>query len=63
VKDKPGRLEAADRGTVFLDEIADLPQPLQTKLLRFLHEQRFERVGGQQTIRVSPEAADALAGC
>ncbi len=52
VKDKPGRLEAADHGTVFLDEIADLPQALQTKLLRFLHEQCFERVGGQQTIRV-----------
>jgi NtrC-family two-component system response regulator AlgB len=52
VKDKPGRLEAADKGTVFLDEIADLTPPLQTKFLRFLQEQRFERVGGQQTIEV-----------
>lgn len=51
-KDKPGRLEAADGGTVFLDEIADLTPPLQTKFLRFLQEQRFERVGGQQTIQV-----------
>jgi NtrC-family two-component system response regulator AlgB len=52
VKDKPGRLEAADGGTIFLDEIADLPQPIQTKLLRFLQERCFERVGGNQTIRV-----------
>jgi two-component system, NtrC family, response regulator AlgB len=52
VKDKPGRLEAADGGTVFLDEIADLSSPLQTKLLRFVQEQTFERVGGERTIRV-----------
>ena len=52
VKDKPGRLEAADGGTVFLDEIADLPVPLQAKLLRFLQERRFERVGGAVTIEV-----------
>ncbi|HTY56706.1 MAG TPA: sigma-54 dependent transcriptional regulator, partial [Candidatus Binataceae bacterium] len=52
IKDKPGRLEAADTGTVFLDEIADLTSALQIKFLRFLQEQRFERVGGQQTIQV-----------
>ncbi len=52
IKDKPGRLEAADGGTVFLDEIADIPPSLQTKFLRFLQEQRFERVGGQHTIQV-----------
>ncbi len=52
VKDKPGRLEAADGGTVFLDEIADLPVALQAKLLRFLQERRFERVGGAATIEV-----------
>jgi len=52
VKDKRGRLEAADSGTVFLDEIADLTPPLQTKFLRFLQEQRFERLGGQETIAV-----------
>ena len=52
IKDKPGRLEAANRGTVFLDEIGDLSGPLQTKFLRFVQEQSFERVGGMQTIRV-----------
>jgi NtrC-family two-component system response regulator AlgB len=51
-KDKPGRLEAANHGTVFLDEVADLTPPLQTKFLRFVQEQCFERVGGDQTIRV-----------
>ncbi|HUY19878.1 MAG TPA: sigma-54 dependent transcriptional regulator [Candidatus Binataceae bacterium] len=52
VKDKRGRLESADRGTVFLDEIADLSGSLQTKFLRFVQEQSFERVGGERTIRV-----------
>jgi NtrC-family two-component system response regulator AlgB len=52
IKDKPGRLEAADCGTVFLDEIGDLSPALQTKFLRFVQEQSFERVGGMQTIRV-----------
>jgi len=52
VKDKPGRLEAAHRGTVFLDEIADLSPPLQSKFLRFVQEQSFERVGGDDTIEV-----------
>ena len=52
VKDKPGRLEAADRGSAFLDEIADLSPRLQTKFLRFVQEQQFERVGGEQTLRV-----------
>jgi NtrC-family two-component system response regulator AlgB len=51
-KDKPGRLEAADRGTVFLDEIADLTPALQTKFLRFAQEQSFERIGGDRTIQV-----------
>jgi NtrC-family two-component system response regulator AlgB len=52
VKDKPGRVEAADGGTVFLDEIADLSGQLQTKFLRFVQEQSFERVGGDRTIKV-----------
>ncbi|HUA33849.1 MAG TPA: sigma-54 dependent transcriptional regulator [Candidatus Binataceae bacterium] len=52
IKDKPGRLEAANNGTVFLDEIAELPGTLQTKFLRFLQDERFERVGGEQTIQV-----------
>ena len=53
IKDKPGRLEAADRGTVFLDEIAELPLTLQTKFLRFLQDGCFERIGGDQTIKVN----------
>jgi NtrC-family two-component system response regulator AlgB len=52
IKDKPGRVEAADGGSVFLDEIADLSLPLQTKFLRFVQEQSFERVGGERTIKV-----------
>jgi NtrC-family two-component system response regulator AlgB len=52
IKDKPGRLEAANGGTVFLDEIAELPLSLQTKFLRFLQEELFERVGGDRTIKV-----------
>jgi two-component system, NtrC family, response regulator AlgB len=51
-KDKPGRLEAAAEGTVFLDEIGELSPALQGKLLRFLEEKRFERVGGAATIAV-----------
>src|ERR1700683_4301548 len=52
IKDKPGRLEAANGGTVFLDEIAELPLSLQTKFLRFLQDELFERVGGDRTIKV-----------
>ncbi len=51
-KDKPGRLEAAEGGTVFLDEVGELPLELQSKLLRFLEEHRFEHVGGDETITV-----------
>jgi DNA-binding NtrC family response regulator len=51
-KDKPGRLEAAQSGTVFLDEVGELPPDLQAKLLRFLEEHRFERVGGSDTITI-----------
>ena len=49
---KVGRFELADRGTIFLDEIGDLPMELQAKLLRVLQEGEFERVGGTQTIKV-----------
>jgi two-component system, NtrC family, response regulator AlgB len=52
IKDKPGRLEGANGGTVFLDEIADLSPALQAKFLRFVQEQSFERVGGEHTIHV-----------
>ena len=52
IKDKPGRLEAANGGSVLLDEIAELSPALQSKFLRFLEDERFERVGGEQTIKV-----------
>jgi NtrC-family two-component system response regulator AlgB len=51
-KDKPGRVEAADGGTLFLDEVGELPLELQAKLLRFIEEHRFERVGGAATATV-----------
>lgn len=50
---RKGRFEAAENGTIFLDEIGDLPPALQTKLLRVLQEKEFERVGGNITIRVN----------
>ncbi|HHW44598.1 response regulator [Desulfofundulus thermobenzoicus] len=49
---KLGRFELADRGTIFLDEIAEMPLPMQAKLLRVLQEMSFERIGGTETIRV-----------
>jgi len=49
---KRGLLETADGGTVFLDEIGEMTPPLQAKLLRFLEERAFKRVGGLQDIRV-----------
>jgi len=49
---KKGRLEVADGGTIFLDEIGELTLPLQVKLLRVLQEREFERVGGTVTIKV-----------
>jgi len=48
-----GRFQLADRGTLFMDEIGDLPLELQPKLLRVLQEQEFERLGSTRTIRVN----------
>jgi PAS domain S-box-containing protein len=53
IRDKKGRFELADDGSVFLDEVAELPRDLQVKLLRFLQTRRFERVGGEATISVN----------
>ncbi|HDI60650.1 MAG TPA: sigma-54-dependent Fis family transcriptional regulator, partial [Desulfobacteraceae bacterium] len=50
---KKGRFELADGGTLFMDEIGDLPLPLQVKLLRVLQEKSFERVGGTKPITVN----------
>ncbi len=50
---KKGKIELALGGTVFLDEIGDITPELQTKLLRFLQEKEFERVGGTKPIRVN----------
>ncbi|MFQ6094221.1 MAG: sigma-54-dependent transcriptional regulator, partial [bacterium] len=52
LKDKKGRFELAHGGTIFLDEVGDLRADLQAKLLRFLQEREFERVGGAETIKV-----------
>jgi transcriptional regulator with GAF, ATPase, and Fis domain len=52
VKDKPGRFELADAGTIFLDEIGEISEGFQLKLLRVLQEGELERVGGTQTIKV-----------
>jgi two-component system NtrC family response regulator len=52
VKTTPGKIESANRGTLMLDEIGDLPLPLQSKLLRFLQERVVERIGGRQEIPI-----------
>jgi len=49
---RPGKFETADSGTIFLDEIGELPPSLQVKILRFLQERVIERVGGREPIKV-----------
>src|SRR4051812_30093938 len=59
VKRKLGRFELADKGTLFLDEIGDVTPGLQLKLLRVLQEREFERVGGEETIKVDVRVLSA----
>jgi DNA-binding NtrC family response regulator len=49
---KPGRFELADKGTIFLDEIGDVPGSIQVKLLHVLQDREFERLGGTKTLKV-----------
>ncbi|RJR22353.1 MAG: PAS domain-containing protein [Desulfobacteraceae bacterium] len=53
IRDKKGRFELADGGTIFLDEVAELPRTVQVKLLRVVQESRFEKVGDEKTISVN----------
>jgi two-component system response regulator HydG len=59
IKRKLGRFELADKGTLFLDEIGDVTPGLQLKLLRVLQEREFERVGGEETIKVDVRVLSA----
>ena len=56
---RSGRFEQADGGTLFLDELSEMPLSVQVKLLRFLQEREFERVGGNETIRVNTRVVAA----
>lgn len=59
VASKPGRFELARGGTIFLDEVGDVPQPLQAKLLRVLQERTFERLGGTRTLTTDARIVSA----
>ncbi len=59
ISQKVGRFELAHQGTLFLDEVGDIPPELQPKLLRVLQEQEFERLGGTRTIKVDVRLAAA----
>jgi transcriptional regulator with PAS, ATPase and Fis domain len=51
-KGKPGKFELADKSTIFLDEVTELPLPLQAKLLRVIQEREVERIGGTRTLKL-----------
>ena len=59
IRDKKGRFELARGGTIFLDEVGDLSPAMQVKLLRVLEAKAFERVGGEQTIKVDARVISA----
>jgi PAS domain S-box-containing protein len=59
IRDKKGRFELADGGTIFLDEVLDLTKSMQVKLLRVLQEGTFERVGGEETVSVDVRVISA----
>ncbi len=59
VSDNPGRVSACEGGTLFLDEIGDLPLSIQPKLLRFLNDREYERVGDQKTRRADVRIVSA----
>ena len=59
IAQKIGRFELADKGTLFLDEVGDIPLELQPKLLRVLQEQEFERLGSPRTLRVDTRVVAA----
>ena len=59
VRDRKGRFELADGGTLFLDEVAELSKHMQVKLLRFLQDGKFEKVGGEKTVSVNVRVISA----
>ena len=59
IRDKKGRFELADGGTIFLDEVAELSKKVQVKLLRFLQEGEFEKVGGETTVSIKARVISA----
>ena len=55
-----GRFELADRGTIFLADVGELPLDLQAKLLRVLQEHEFERVGGEKLVHIHPTVSELI---